>query len=79
MVVHNLDIFRAHNRPAEAKAPLVVHSNAVLSSAVAFRRFESVAWWNAEVFKSSRDLQLSQLTSGNRFDVHESLHALAIR
>jgi hypothetical protein len=59
MVVHDLYVFRACGRPAEAHAKLVVHADTVLPSAVAPERFQPVARWYAEVIYPARDLQLS--------------------
>jgi hypothetical protein len=78
MVIHNLDIFCACNRPPKADPKLLVHADAMLPDAVALKRFEPVARWDTEIFKTSRNLQLSKLAPRNRLYIHESWHAPAV-
>ena len=79
MVVHDLDVFRAGSRPAEAHPKLIVHSNTVLPGPVASERFKTVPRRDAEVSKPARDLQLAKLASRYRFDVRESPDPLPVR
>ena len=69
MVVHNLYVFRACGRPAEAHAKLVVYAETVLPSAVAPERLQPVARWYAEVIYPACDLQLPQVASRYRLDI----------
>ena len=79
MVVHDLDVFRASSRPAEAQPKLVIHSNAVLPGTVALKRFKPVTRRDTEVFKPARDLHLTKLASRHRFDPREPPDRLPIR
>jgi len=79
VIVHDLDIFRACNRPPETDPKLLVHANAMLPGTVALERFEPVSRWDTEVFKPSRDLQLSKLAPRNCLDIHESRHTPTVR
>jgi len=45
---------------AEANAPLIVHSDTVLSSAVALQCLKVIRWWQTQVLDPSRSVQLSQ-------------------
>ena len=78
MVIHDLDVFCARSRPAEADAILVVHSDAVLARTVTPERLKSVARWHAQVIKHAGDFELSELSSGDRFDVDEALHPMSV-
>jgi hypothetical protein len=79
MVVHNFDVIGSSCRPTEAQPELVVHSDAVLPSTVAFERFQRISRRNTEVIQAERDLQLTKLASRNRFNVYELLNSLAFR
>ncbi len=78
MIVYDLDIFCACNRPPEAYPKLLIHADAILPGTVALERFEPVSRWDTEVFKPSRDLQLSKLAPRNCLDIHESWHTLTV-
>jgi hypothetical protein len=49
VIVHNLDIFRVTAIPPKAKTPLIVDPNAELTLAVAFQRFQPIAWKGLEI------------------------------
>ena len=72
MIVHDLDIFSASVRPTEAKAELIVNTNAVLARAVPFQGFQSIARRNPQIVELARDLQLPQLASCHGRDIRES-------
>jgi hypothetical protein len=74
MIVDDLDVLRARGRPTKADAELIIHANAVLPSTIAPQRFQTIARRHAKVPKLCRDLQLSQLASGNRLNVRKSLN-----
>ena len=72
MIVHDLDIFSASVRPTEAKAKLIVNTNAMLARAVPFQGFQSIARRNPQIVELARDLQLQQLASCHGRDICES-------
>ena len=72
MVVHDLDIVSPCVRPMEAKAELIVNTNAVLAYTVPFQGFQSITRWNSQIVELARDLQLPQLASRNGRDIRES-------
>ena len=49
MIVDDFDLHRAAFGPSKANAPLIVDSNAVLASSVAFQRFKPMGRRNKEV------------------------------
>jgi hypothetical protein len=65
-------------RPTEAHAELIVHTDAVLTRAIAFQRFQPIARRNPQVVQSGRDLQLAQLTSRDGRDVRKPLDPFAL-
>ena len=72
MVVDDLDILGTCSSPREADAITIVDPNAVLTRPVADKRFESVAWRNAEVVQRPGDLKLSKLSQGYTLEACES-------
>ena len=58
VIVHDLDIFSARVRPTEAHAELIIYTDAMLSDAIAFQRFQSIAGRHPQIVQSARDLQL---------------------
>lgn len=72
MIVHDLDVFGPRVRPMEAKAELIVNTNAVLACAVSFQGFQSIARRNSQIIELARDLQLPQFASCHSRDVRES-------
>jgi len=79
VIIHDLYVFGACERPPKADTELLVHADTVLPGAVAFEGFEPVARRDAEVFEMAGDLQLPKLESRDRLDVHEALDAPAVR
>lgn len=79
MIVHDLDIFSACDRPPETDTELIVYADAMLPGAVALERFEPVPGWDTEVFESACDLQLSKLAPRDGLDVYESSNTPAVR
>lgn len=71
MVTSNLNVVRVACAPREAKAPLVVDSNAVLSHPLAFELFESVGRWDAQ---GIQQLTSFQLIGGNQLDQGRFAH-----
>jgi hypothetical protein len=43
VIVHDLDVFGAALRPAEAHTKLIVNSDAVLAGSISFERLEPIA------------------------------------
>ncbi len=72
MIIHDLDIFSSFVRPTEAKAELIVTTNAVPAFAVSFQGFQSISRWNSQIVELARDLQLPQLASCHGRDIRES-------
>src|SRR5207237_786899 len=60
MVIGDFDFECVAVCEAEAYAPLIVHSDTVLSSAVALQWLEAIRWWQTQVLDPSRSVQLSQ-------------------
>jgi hypothetical protein len=79
VVIHDLDVFSAAGRPAEANPELVVDPDAVLPSAVAPERFEPVAGRHLKVFEPACDLQLPKLAPSGRLYAPEPFDSPAFR
>jgi hypothetical protein len=77
VVIHDLNIFCAGFRPAKADAPLIVDTNAVPAGTVAFEWFKAISGRYSQIIQSTGNLELSQLSSRYRRDVHEPSHANA--
>jgi hypothetical protein len=65
VVIDDLYITSIAGAPSEANAPLIVDPDAVLTSPVAFQRFQSIPRWNAEKVESRRRIDLQQLSMCN--------------
>ena len=72
MIVHDLDVLSPLVRPTEAKAELLINTNAVLARTVPFQSFQSIARRNPQITELIRDLQLPQFASCHSRDVRES-------
>jgi|APCry1669193181_1035450.scaffolds.fasta_scaffold01795_9 hypothetical protein len=68
MVIHNFHFVRTR-LPAEANAPLVVDTDAVLSNPTAFQQFQPVAWRHSQVEQLCRGIQQQQFSPGSPLDV----------
>ncbi len=75
MVICNLNIFNTAFRPPEADAPLIVDTNAMLACAVTLEGLKAITGRYPQITQPAGDLELPQLSAGNRFDVHEPPHA----
>jgi hypothetical protein len=77
VVIDDLDIDGSLRRPDEAHSELIVDPDAVLSRAVAAKRFEAIARRYAQVVEQLGPLQLLQLTTRYRLDVPKPLNPIA--
>ena len=79
MIIHDLDVLRARRRPAEAYPELVVHTNAILAGTLTLERFQSIPWWDSQIFKPPGDLKLAKLPPSNSLDLVEPPDAFPTR
>jgi hypothetical protein len=61
MVVNNLDLIGIRILPAEADAPLIVHTNTVLASAISFELLEAIARRHPKVLERFRGVDGDEL------------------
>ena len=78
MIIYNLNIFRANIRPTKTDSPPIVNTNAVLTGAIAFQRFQTVAGRYHQIVKSTGNLKLSKLASSNRRNICEPSDIIAL-
>jgi hypothetical protein len=74
VVVHDLNILGASNRPPKADAVLVVDTDAVLACAIALESLQPIAWRNPEVVEPAGDIELPELAPCDRLEADEALH-----
>lgn len=55
--------------PAEADAPLVVDADAVLTTPIAFQRFQPIGRRDTQILETGSGIEHAQLASGNRLDI----------
>lgn len=79
VIVDDLYFRRPVWSPDEADAPLLIDTDTVLSLPVIFQRFHTVAGWYLQIVKNCRPVQLRKLTEIRSFNVHPTLHALAVK
>jgi hypothetical protein len=79
MIVRDLNVLGARAGPSKADTKLVVDADAVLPGTVSLQCLQPVAWRNPKVIESAGDFQLSELATGDGFDVHETPNPLAVR
>jgi len=79
MVIDNFNIFCAGIRPEKAHPKLLVHANTVLPGAISLQQLESISRWDTEIVKPTRDLQLTELASRDRFDIRKPFDPPAFR
>lgn len=77
MVIDDFDIFSTRIRPTKADTPLIVDTNAVLTGTITLECFKVIAGWYLQIFKSTGDLDLSELTPCHLGDIHELPDTLA--
>ena len=65
VVVGDLNFSGTLIRPFEANTVLVVDSDAVLTGSIAFKLFETIAWWDPQVLEILGLVQLVQFSSSN--------------
>ena len=69
MIVDDLDIVRVGSDPAEADAPLIVDSDAVLASPVPGEFLKAVCGRNAQVAEAGRGIECDEFAKGNSLKV----------
>ncbi len=77
MIIHDFHVVGVAAKPYKADAPLVVDADTVLSFAIAFHRFQMIAWWSPQIAKFDGDIQLPQLTLGRALKCPKASDALA--
>ena len=78
VVIHYLDVDRAHIGPHEADSPLVIDANAVLSFSITFQRFQVVAGRRLHEIQRLGCIQLRQLSLGHGKERFEPARAPAL-
>jgi hypothetical protein len=63
MIVDDLDVVNVVTLPYKTNAPLIVNANTMLTFAVAFQRFQSVAWGDPQVLQRSGAMEVQQLSA----------------
>lgn len=79
MIIDDLNIGRSGWYPPETLPELVVHANAMLSTAPTLECFEPVPRRYPQILEPTRNLQLSDLASRNRLNARESLDVTPVR
>lgn len=74
MIVNDLNVVSITASPEETEAPAVIDADAVLTPAVAFKRFQAVAWRNQQVLKGSSAVEIQQLPPGDSLKGSEARH-----
>jgi len=69
VVVDDLDIVRISSEPAEADAPLIVDSDAVLANPVPGEFLKAVRGRDTQVDEAGRGIQHDQFAKGNSLQV----------
>ncbi len=64
MIIHDLHVMRPILGPAEADTPLPVDPNAVLTRAVAWQSFQTIAGQGGQIAERFRTIQKRQATGG---------------
>ena len=69
MIVDDLDVVRVGSEPAEADAPLIVDSDAVLAGPVAGEFLQAIRGRDAEVEEAGRGIKHDEFAKGNSLEV----------
>src|SRR6476659_6003808 len=69
VIIHDFDIERIGEFPAEADAPLAVDANAVLAGAIGLELFQLIAGRGTEVVEPHGGIELAQLPQSDSLDV----------
>jgi hypothetical protein len=69
MIIHNFNFVRVFTVPTEARSPLVVDADAVLSGAVASQRFQMIAGRQGQVTQFARAIKLRELSQGHALNL----------
>jgi len=69
VIVDDLDIVRVGSDPAEADAPLIVDSDAVLASPVPGELLKAVRGRDAEIEEAGRGIEHDEFAKGNSLKV----------
>ena len=65
--------------PNEANPPLLIDTDAVLSFAIIFQRFKSIAGWHLQIVKNHRPVQLREFSQSRSLDVHPAFYTLPLK
>lgn len=69
MVVDDGDLGDIALLPAEADAPLIVDADAVLTTPIAFQRFQPIGRRDTQILETGSGIEHAQLASGDRLDI----------
>jgi len=79
MVVYDRHIYRSCISPTEYDSPLLVDSDGVLSDAVAFQLFQSVAGRDSKIVEPLSAVHLNQFAKSNPINVAEAMGSLSLK
>lgn len=77
VIVHDLDVVRVSTSKFEAQPKLIIDTNAVLSFALAFQRFQAISRESSQVAKLARVFKLEQLALGDSEEIDGKTPALS--
>ena len=77
VIVNDLDFVRVSVSEFKTKPILIVNSNAVLSLALAFQRFQAISRGSSQVAKLARVFKLEQLALGDSEEIDGKTPALS--
>jgi hypothetical protein len=69
MIIHDLDVVCVSVMPTKTNAPLIVHSNAVLTFTIAFQCLEPISWRHHHLPQVRRSMQNQQFTAGDPLNI----------
>jgi hypothetical protein len=79
MVINNLDACWPLTRPYEAHLKLIIYADAVLSGAIMFQCFQSIAGGYMKIVENTRPIKLLKFSSRHRLYILESLYAMPFK
>jgi hypothetical protein len=79
VIVDDLYVRSPIRRPNEANTPLPIDTDAVLTPAIIFKRFESIARRHLQVLKDAGPVQLRELAKGRTLNVYPSSDAFTLK
>jgi hypothetical protein len=78
MIIDHFDVLSAIVSPSKTNSVPIAYPDIVLTCSIAFKGFQTIPGWDAKVIQPTRNLYLTELSTGNRGKLGKTPYRIAL-